>query len=75
MKIVGYKYHFSQDKGIYNRESIEVIFYSILCGDDCLMKGQYTKQQKEINGDSEEARELMINRLLRQHAKSPMRMP
>jgi len=32
------------------------------------MKGQYSKQQKEINGASEEARELMINRLFRQHA-------
>src|SRR5215471_16989951 len=32
------------------------------------MKGQYAKQQKEINGDSEEARESMINRLFCQHA-------
>src|SRR6516165_6208624 len=32
------------------------------------MKGQYSKQQKEINGDSEKARELMIYRLFRQHA-------
>ena len=32
------------------------------------MQGQYEKQQKEINGDSEKAHESMINRLFCQHA-------
>jgi len=32
------------------------------------MHGQYTKEQKEISSDSEETRELMINRLFSQHA-------
>src|SRR5215471_11999875 len=36
------------------------------------MKGKYTEQQKEINGNSEEARELMIYRLFRQHANPPI---
>jgi len=68
MKIVRNKYHFSQNEGVDNGKTVEMVFYSILCLYNCFMHGQYTKQQKEINSDSEETRELMINRLFRQHA-------
>ena len=31
MQIVGDKYHFPQNESIYNSESVEMVFYSILC--------------------------------------------
>ena len=46
MKIVGNKYHFSQNEGIYNGEPVEMVFYTILRRYYCFMKGQYSKQQK-----------------------------
>ena len=45
MKIVGNKYHFFQNEGIYNGEPVEMVFYTILRRYHCFMKGQYSEQR------------------------------
>jgi hypothetical protein len=51
-------------------EAIEMVFYTIFCRYDRFMEGEYSKQQKKINGNSNETYDFVVESLFGQHKQS-----